>query len=816
MISLLVSKMQKVMKKNLFILSAIAVTAAALVSCNKEQGDIKVDEPQGVPFEVVAGTVETKTVNDGVHTNWAATDHINLFHAVHGETTYNNDGSFAAKGAGAAVGFTGTLKAGSEPTSGNTYDWFAVYPYKSAFTTPNGTKTVVFQSTQTQTGKDSKAHLSGNNCPVAGNVLDVAYDALPVLNMENLASVVKVHVTNGLAENPIVVYSVSITASAEKIAGEFNLNLTGAHPALSGDSGSRTVTLNVADCPNIAHGATADFFIAVKPFTAAAGSTITMKVVTNRGTKEVTSAALGSDFEFVAGEIHNLNFNYNVDNPASIPFSIDGNATAGDYAAKAGLYISDGITPQGYGDTHDGYRVKWDKEGAFLQVYFTSAAGKVSFPVKMIGGATTSTMTLSGSADGHAFTDIMDFTIEGTSNTILNFNTGLTPIDDSYRFLRLTFTKGANIGVGTIAIAAPSSDPEIEASDITGIDALGVTDATKTYAVNFADDITVTCDGTIVSSATKTSNGVVTYTVAPYYGWTPATRVGTITLYSPSKDISKEISVNQAKDDFKVNNGTSAITVTIPYDATTNTFTLLSQVMSWESSVTPEAGMNLSIDPTSGVKNASARTITITSTTAATAAEQTLGTIVVYRNGNSSDNQKRTITVKKAATPSGTTYTKATSVSAGTFLACYVDNDDDPGSMVITGIANTNYLGLAAVTIDEGVITGSASIDNYEITITALTGDDDGKYTLSIGGKLIGWNTSTKFSFADSMPADATAAKYKWTIAVDANGVATIQTPDGVENYRYWGWNNAAQYRPYQKTPDGSYGYARPTLFKKD
>ena len=796
------------MRKNLFILSAIAVTAAALVSCNKEQA-IQIDvEPQGTPFEIVAGAIETKTANDGMSTTWLATDKINLMHAVHGMTSYNSDGAFTAKEAGASVGFTGTLKAGSEPTSGNTYDWFAVYPYKSAFTTPNGTKTVVFPADQTQIGKDSKAHLSGSNCPVAGNALDVAYDALPVLNMENLASVAKIHVTNGLPSNSIVVYSVSITASAAKVAGEFNLNLTGAHPAISGDSGTSTATLTVNNCPAIAHGTSADFYIALKPFTAAASTTITLKVATNRGTKTVTTAALANDFSFVAGKIHNLNFNFDVDSPASIPFSLSGNATADNYAATDGLYISSGIKPYGYtNDAHDGYRAQWSVNGAFLQVYFNAAAGKVSFPVKMIGGTNSSTMTLSGSADGYAFTDIMDFEVSGASNAVLNFDTGLTPIDDSYRFLRLTYTKGSNIGVGTISIAAPSSDPVIDATDITGITALGVTDATTTYAVNFEDDITVTCDGTIVSSVTKTSNGNIKYTVAPYYHWSPATRVGTITLTSASKSLNKVINVNQAKDDLKVNNGTNNITVTIPYDAGSATFTLLSQVMSWNATVTPESEKNLGLSSLSGEKNASAQTLTVTSTTAASDAEQTLGTIVIYRNGNTSDNQKRTITVKKAPTPSGTTYSKVTSASAGTFLIC----DATEGyTMVLTGGLNgNNYLDAVSVTISDGTINGSATIDGYEFTITALTGDDSGKYTIHCSSGYLGNDSATTSIFADSIPGDTNASKYKWTISVAADGKATIQN---VSSSRKLAFASHANARAYTNLGTNTL----PTLFKKN
>lgn len=293
------------MKKNLFILSAIAVTAAALVSCEKEQ-DVNVkEEPQGVPFEIVAGPIETKTANDENHTNWVAGDQINLFHAVNGETTYVDDGAFEAAADGASVSFAGTL--GAALASGN-YDWFAVYPYNAGFDTPAGTATITIPAAQTQVGNDSKAHLAGANCPVAGNKKNVAYDATPEIAIKHLTAIIKVHVTNKTT-SPITVSGVSFTAPIN-INGAFNLDLTGDDPALSGGTGgTKTTALTVTSGAALAADASADFYLAIKPIAVATNDQITLTVNTNVG-DQILTTVMPDNYTFAVGKIATLNFNF--------------------------------------------------------------------------------------------------------------------------------------------------------------------------------------------------------------------------------------------------------------------------------------------------------------------------------------------------------------------------------------------------------------------------------------------------------------------------------------------------------------------------
>ena len=71
------------------------LSAFALTNCTQEiDNPAQQPEETGYPFEIVASTVDTKTVNDGMSTKWAEGDQINLFHAVTGSTDYKSNGAF--------------------------------------------------------------------------------------------------------------------------------------------------------------------------------------------------------------------------------------------------------------------------------------------------------------------------------------------------------------------------------------------------------------------------------------------------------------------------------------------------------------------------------------------------------------------------------------------------------------------------------------------------------------------------------------------------------------------------------------------------
>mgnify|MGYP002624157624 CR=1 FL=1 len=797
------------MKKNIFSLGLIAVAALTLATnCTKNEALPSQEEQpvisEGVPFAVFVSSsdeADTKTTNSVLNTEWAANDAINLFYADAGSTTYTDAGKFTTTETGISASFTGTISGELNETN----DWYAFYPYSSYVTTPAnddaGYTTVGGAQTQAD-GATATAHLAGTKFPLYGKVTSVAKAATPTIHMKQAMSAVMVHVTNNSGA-ALTINTVTFSTEDYPINGQFYINFAGDTPTFTGvsEKTGKSSTLTVTGGKTIANGETADFYIGVAPFEAASGKKLTVAI--NDYSKDLT---LLSNATFAAGKIKTLNFNYDKTvTPASLPFAIDGTGKSAVYASTDGL-SANGLGSD-YGDTHSPYFTKLDNTGDYIQLFYNEPAGKVSFGVKMIGGNTTSYIDLKGSADGVSFSDIAKFTISGAQNDVLNFSTTSGEIASAYRYLRLVFTKGANIGIGPFSVTKVSSDPEINAYDITNVPAAGATDSFTYEIANFAgDDIVVTTDGGVVTSATvDPSSKTVTYTVAPNY--TASNRDGSITIHSDVAGVGadKVVSVSQLKSSLKVDGGTSNITVTIPYDETSATFTVSSEEFAWASEIAEETGMNLSRTPTNGDATAS-QTITVSSTTEATSTDQILGTVKVYRSARTAatDPQVRTITVKKGSTPSGVTYTKATTVSEGTFLICYAE-----GEKVITGAAST----MPTVNVEipaSGVIAGSSTLEGYEFTITALTGDDAGYYSFKIGDKYIGYNSSTNFTAGAATVAND---KYKWSIVIDSEtGLATITCKDATT--RYWGWNNSNGFKAYATSNLST--YPRPTLFKKD
>ena len=96
------------MKRQILTLGAICAAAFTLTNCNKEIAEPKAPVTEGIPFEIVAATADTKTANDGLNTVWTTGDALNVFHAEAGSTTYGNNDKFTY--AGADNKFKGTLK----------------------------------------------------------------------------------------------------------------------------------------------------------------------------------------------------------------------------------------------------------------------------------------------------------------------------------------------------------------------------------------------------------------------------------------------------------------------------------------------------------------------------------------------------------------------------------------------------------------------------------------------------------------------------------------------------------------------------------
>lgn len=296
--------MKKILSWGLMLAAAFTLTNCAKEITNPDQQP----ETAGYPFEISASVVDTKTVNDGIKTKWVAGDQVNLFHAVCDMTEYKNDGAFTISNADASK-FGGSICEALDPTE--EYDWYAFYPYTSTLETPKNTTVAINIGTGlVQDGYNSMAHLAGEAMPLYGKAVAVPGADMPSIQMNQLASVIAVNVTNNTAA-PIEVNEVEFFADGNYLTGTYYVDFSGASVEYKPAQAQVTATVTVNNATSLAVGATATVYIPIAPFGGYEGDTMTLTV--NDLTKEIF---LSKDVDFTAGRIKNLNFSYEVEEPA--------------------------------------------------------------------------------------------------------------------------------------------------------------------------------------------------------------------------------------------------------------------------------------------------------------------------------------------------------------------------------------------------------------------------------------------------------------------------------------------------------------------
>ena len=172
-----------------------------------------------------------------------------------------------------------------------------------------------------------------------------------------------------------------------------------------------------------------------------------------------------------------------------------------------------GVTPSGlgtdYAAAHAPYRVKLDGTGDYVIIAIASQPSKVTIGVKMIGGNSTSSITVqeSTAADG-TFTDVEELSISGAQNDVLTLETSES-FKSTTRAVKLYFTKGSNVGLGPITIEGAAGDAEyittccdnvVAAPTVTATD-IKTDEITLSWThVTGANNYTVTCAGATIGS----------------------------------------------------------------------------------------------------------------------------------------------------------------------------------------------------------------------------------------------------------------------------------------------------------------------------
>ena len=185
-----------------------------------------------------------------------------------------------------------------------------------------------------------------------------------------------------------------------------------------------------------------------------------------------------------------------------------------------------------------------------------------------------------------------------------------------------------------------SYEPAIVADAISVPATYTTGEATYTVENMESDDVTATFATEWIS--TEAANGVITYEIEPNY--TGAVRTGKITLSSAKYGITKDVTVTQAADQFKV----SATSVSLKSDAnSTATFTVTS---TYAATIAVADATKWSVTPTSVAGGASAVTVTVKALTANATTEAITGAITITRT---EDSKKLTVTASQAGVSQG-------------------------------------------------------------------------------------------------------------------------------------------------------------------
>ena len=216
--------------------------------------------------------------------------------------------------------------------------------------------------------------------------------------------------------------------------------------------------------------------------------------------------ALDDDANDVYSELITITQAAPVVDYATLPFDWAGGASA-DFLAL------DGVSANGlgkdYATTNAPYNIKFDTTDDYIQIKTDGQILNVTAEVKMLGGATASSITVQSSADGTTFTDVQELEISGAQNAVLSLETTQS-FDANDRYVRLVFTKGSNVGVGAITIncvrktisdvgyATYCSANNLDFSNVSGLTAYEATIDGTTVAFNEGDKVFAAGEGILL------------------------------------------------------------------------------------------------------------------------------------------------------------------------------------------------------------------------------------------------------------------------------------------------------------------------------
>ena len=173
------------------------------------------------------------------------------------------------------------------------------------------------------------------------------------------------------------------------------------------------------------------------------GTTIT---AVSEGTATITATIAGKAGEYT-GVTKTFTVTVNAPNIATLPFAFN--------SGKADIEDTPGMSQNGLGsDYGSAPLLKFDGTGDYVIIHFNGEPGKLSYDIKG-NSYSDGTFTVQESADGSAYTNIVEYTELGSTETKTH------TLAATSRYVKFIYTEkeNGNVALGNIKIALPEEEP---------------------------------------------------------------------------------------------------------------------------------------------------------------------------------------------------------------------------------------------------------------------------------------------------------------------------------------------------------------------
>ena len=255
-----------------------------------------------------AGASRTVITPEG-KVNWDAADELKAFIVPAGTKQFQGNAYKYVTDA-TNCGKNKFDAAGNAPqlTYGSSYDWYVMSPYSDAVTDPvGGTESTTEFSfdKQTQNCTSPTAHLTKYDI-MTGVVKNLAAEENPTMNMSHKGALMKFTFVSQLPET-VTVRNVEFVASdGIYIGGTYSIDFAQGG-ALTAKNAKNTNSLRIINSEPLKSGSTLDAYIMMPSFTLKQGSSLTIRVYTDKGLVEQTMRPK-TDITFRAGTINATKF----------------------------------------------------------------------------------------------------------------------------------------------------------------------------------------------------------------------------------------------------------------------------------------------------------------------------------------------------------------------------------------------------------------------------------------------------------------------------------------------------------------------------